>query len=94
MDFGALVCVVHVVIVVQVEFALAIGGYVLVGMAIDGEEPKEIVGRHPPVAMPLFDVDPQVDPWFRFEILKELLLSPPGAMFAGVGEPILAVDSD
>ncbi len=89
-----MVRVVYLVIVVQVEFPLEIGGYDLVGVAIDGEELTEIIAHHPAVAIPLFGMDPEADPRFRFGTLNKLLLSPPGAMLAGVGQPISAVDSD
>ena len=95
MYLGVLVCVVHVMIVVHAEFALAIDGYDLVGVAIDGEEPKENIGRHPAVAIPLFDVDPEVDTRFRFLILKELLLSPPAPCLRGLAsqsQPYIRTD--
>ncbi len=89
-----MVRVVHAVIVVQVEFSLATGGYDLVCVAIDGEELTKIIARHPALAIPLFGVDPKVDPRVRFEIFKERILSPPGAVFTGVDQPILVVDLD
>ncbi len=72
-----MVCVVHVVIIVKVEFPLAFGGYDLVGVAIYREESSKIIARHPTKDITIvFVFDPEVDPWFRFEFLKELCLSP------------------
>ncbi len=76
-DFGALVCVVFVMIILEVEFPLAIGWHDLTGVAIYREEPCEIIARHPTEDITIvFVVDPELDPWFRFELLDELCLSP------------------
>ena len=71
-----------------------IGEYDLENVAIDGEEPSEIIARHPAIAIPLFGVDLDVDTGFRFEFLKKLFLSPPSALLAGGGQLFSAVALD
>jgi len=51
---------------------------ILKRLAIDGEEPSEIIARHPAMAIPNIGMDLDVNTWFRFEFLEELRLSSVG----------------
>jgi len=57
--FNALVCVLHIVIVIKVELPPATRWYDLEGVAIDGGKLTKIIGGHPAVAIPIFGVEPE-----------------------------------
>ena len=92
MYIGAFVGVVDLDVIVKIDLSLAICRHGLKIVTIDGSKHGEVIPKHAAIAVPVFSVNPHVDPGFRLCVLEELCPRPD--LIGSFGEPFSPVAFD